>query len=36
VRSSEFDPAWPVIKLLTWLKLATPRKTIDQTGPGLL
>ncbi len=34
LRSSEFDPAWPVIKLLTWLKLAEPRKTIEQPGPG--
>jgi stearoyl-CoA desaturase (delta-9 desaturase) len=29
-RRSEFDPAWPVIKLLTVLKLARPYKTIDQ------
>ena len=29
LRPSEFDPAWPVIKLLTWLKLAAPRKTIE-------
>ena len=30
-RASEFDPAWPVIKLLTMLKLAQPYKTIEQT-----
>jgi stearoyl-CoA desaturase (delta-9 desaturase) len=28
-RPSEFDPAWPVIRLLTLLKLAKPYKTID-------
>ena len=28
-KASEFDPAWPVIKLLTVLRLATPYKTID-------
>ena len=27
---SEFDPAWPVIRLLTKLRLAEPYKTIDQ------
>ena len=32
LRSSEFDPAWPVIKLLTWLKLAEPYKTNEQSG----
>ncbi len=31
LRPSEIDPAWPVIKLLTVLKLARPYKTIDQT-----
>lgn len=30
-RRSEFDPAWPIIRLLTALKLARPYKTIDQT-----
>lgn len=30
VRPSEFDPAWPVIRLLTLLRLATPLKTIEQ------
>ena len=30
-RPSEFDPAWPVIKLLTLLKLAQPYKTIEQS-----
>jgi stearoyl-CoA desaturase (delta-9 desaturase) len=29
-RRDEFDPAWPVIKLLTALKLARPYKTIEQ------
>jgi stearoyl-CoA desaturase (delta-9 desaturase) len=29
-RPSEFDPAWPVIRLLTLLKLAKPYKTIRQ------
>jgi stearoyl-CoA desaturase (delta-9 desaturase) len=30
VRRSEFDPAWPVIKVLALLRLAKPYKTIDQ------
>jgi stearoyl-CoA desaturase (Delta-9 desaturase) len=29
-RPSEIDPAWPVIKVLTLLKLARPYKTIEQ------
>jgi stearoyl-CoA desaturase (delta-9 desaturase) len=29
-RASEIDPAWPVIKLLIALNLATPSKTIDE------
>jgi stearoyl-CoA desaturase (delta-9 desaturase) len=29
-RRSEFDPAWPVIKLLIALKLAKPYKTIEE------
>ena len=29
-RRGEFDPAWPVIKLLTMLRLARPYKTIEQ------
>jgi stearoyl-CoA desaturase (delta-9 desaturase) len=29
-RASEFDPAWPVIKLLVALKLAKPYKTIEE------
>ena len=29
-RRGEIDPAWPVIKLLTVLKLARPYKTIDE------
>ncbi len=28
----EFDPAWPVIKLLTAMRLARPYKTIEQHG----
>ena len=30
LRPSEFDPAWPVIRALTLLKLAKPYKTIDE------
>lgn len=33
-RSSEFDPAWLVIKLMTRLRLATPSKTIEQSEPS--
>lgn len=33
-RASEIDPAWPVIKLLTWLELARPHKTIDAQTLG--
>jgi stearoyl-CoA desaturase (delta-9 desaturase) len=29
-RRSEFDPAWPIIKLLTVLRLAKPYKTIAE------
>jgi stearoyl-CoA desaturase (delta-9 desaturase) len=29
-RPSEIDPAWPIIKLLTLLRLAKPYKTIDE------
>jgi stearoyl-CoA desaturase (delta-9 desaturase) len=29
VKRSEFDPAWPVIRLLTAVGLAKPYKTID-------
>lgn len=29
-RASEFDPAWPLIKLLVALRLAKPYKTIDE------
>ena len=32
VRSGEIDPSWPIIRLLTRLKLAHPRRTIDETG----
>ncbi len=31
IKRSEIDPAWPVIKLLTVLRLAHPYKTIDET-----
>ena len=31
-RASEIDPAWPVIKLLVALKLATPNKTIEEVA----
>lgn len=31
LRPTEFDPAWPVIKLLTALRLAQPYKTIEQS-----
>ncbi len=33
VRRSEFDPAWPIIKLMTKLKLAQPYKTITESKP---
>lgn len=33
-RRSEFDPAWPVIKLLIALRLATPYKTIEEIAPA--
>jgi len=32
-RRSEFDPAWPVIKLLTMFKLAKPYRTIHDALP---
>ena len=31
-RASEFDPAWPIIKLLIWLGLAKPYKTIEEVA----
>ena len=31
-RSTEIDPAWPVIKLLISLKLAKPYKTIEEVA----
>jgi stearoyl-CoA desaturase (delta-9 desaturase) len=31
LRPSEIDPAWPVIKLLAFLKLARPYKTIEES-----
>ena len=34
LRSSEFDPAWPLIQLLTRLKLARPYKTIEHSEPS--
>jgi stearoyl-CoA desaturase (delta-9 desaturase) len=32
LRASEIDPAWPIIRLLTLLRLAKPYKTIDETA----
>jgi stearoyl-CoA desaturase (delta-9 desaturase) len=29
-RASEIDPAWPIIRLLIALRLATPSKTIEE------
>jgi stearoyl-CoA desaturase (Delta-9 desaturase) len=34
LKKSEFDPAWIVIKLLTFLKLAHPYKTIEDARPA--
>jgi len=34
VRSGEIDPSWPIIQLLTRLKLARPYQTIEQIGKG--
>ncbi len=34
-RSSEFDPAWPLIKILVALKLAKPYKTIEETAAAV-
>ena len=34
LRFREVDPAWPVIQLLTRLKLARPYKTIEQSEPS--
>ncbi len=34
-RASEFDPAWPLIKLLIALKLAKPYKTIEETASAV-
>ncbi|HZW54335.1 MAG TPA: fatty acid desaturase, partial [Candidatus Elarobacter sp.] len=31
-RTSEIDPAWPIIKLLNALKLAKPYKTIEEVA----
>lgn len=31
IRPSELDPAWPVIRVLAMLKLARPRKTIEES-----
>jgi stearoyl-CoA desaturase (Delta-9 desaturase) len=36
LRRSEFDPAWPVIKLLSAIGLAKPYKTIEETKQGSL
>ena len=32
VQSGEIDPSWPIIQLLTRMKLAHPGRTIEQTG----
>jgi stearoyl-CoA desaturase (Delta-9 desaturase) len=32
VRSGEIDPSWPIIRLLTRLRLARPCRLIDETG----
>ena len=31
-RAGEFDPSWPIIRLLTRLKLARPYRTIEETS----
>jgi stearoyl-CoA desaturase (delta-9 desaturase) len=31
LRASEIDPAWPIIKMLTLLRLAKPYKTIESS-----
>jgi stearoyl-CoA desaturase (delta-9 desaturase) len=31
-RASEFDPAWPIIRLLVALRLAKPYKTIEEVA----
>ncbi len=35
MRTAEWDPAWMLIKLLSWLKLCTPAKTISLDAPFL-
>jgi stearoyl-CoA desaturase (delta-9 desaturase) len=35
-RSGEIDPSWPIIRLLTRLKLARPYRTIEETAHGRL
>jgi stearoyl-CoA desaturase (delta-9 desaturase) len=32
LRRGEFDPSWPVIRLLTWLRLARPLRTAPESG----
>lgn len=32
LRASEIDPAWPFIRLLAWLRLARPYRTIPQVA----
>ncbi|MFQ5694993.1 MAG: fatty acid desaturase, partial [Terriglobia bacterium] len=32
-RGGEFDPSWPVIRLLTWLRLARPLHLAPQAQP---
>jgi hypothetical protein len=36
VRSGEIDPSWPIIQLLTRLKLARSNRTIQETGQSRL
>ena len=35
VRPGEIDPSWPIIRLLTRLKLARPLRTIEEAGHAL-
>jgi len=34
-RAGEFDPSWPIIRLLTRAKLARPYRTIEETSSGV-
>jgi len=33
MRKFEFDPAWPFIKILSWIKLCAPAKTVSLDKP---